>query len=479
MFVAVFFQIPMNYDIFDKLILATMKGFFLRQTAFLPGVYLLLTGIFMSCTNARETKTALHLELIREMEEVFTRAMLEVWYPAFIDSMYGGYLSNFDHVWKAQEQQNKCIVTQARHIWTTAEVLHHYPERNVYLDYAMHGFDFLKKIFWDRENGGFYQLTDRQGNVLSDEKRAYGNAFGIYGLAVLYKVSQKDKVLSLAKDAFHWFDEHARDAVNGGYFEYLAQDGTPLYCIKSGENERFEAGIKDFNSSIHILEAFLELSLVWPDPLLRDRLQEMFYIIKDTFVGEKGYLSLYFTPDWQEITDGVIHEHSIGNVHDVHITFGHDIETVFLLKEEAEALGIPFDKPFLIFLEKMTDQVIERAWDNQAGGIFERGKRTDDTLLITDNTKVWWSQAEAMNTFLLMSMLLPDKESYYFEYFSKSWLYNYTFLIDHEFGGWYSAGIDSKPAAKKAMKAQIWKGTYHDGRAMLRCIESLKHHQSP
>lgn len=201
----------------------------------------------------------------------------------------------------------------------------------------------------------------------------------------------------------------------------------------------------------------------------------MFFIVRDNFIGEKGYLSLYFTPEWKEITYDVIGKQGLEKLYDMHITFGHDIETVFLLTEAAAALGIKLDDAFLRFLKKMTDQVLARAWDNTAGGIFERGKWIDDDLVITDSTKVWWSQAEAMNTLLLMSILIPEKEPKYFEFFTKSWHYNKTYMIDHEFGGWYPAGIDSTPAARKAMKAQIWKGTYHDARAMLRCIEALNH----
>ncbi|MCC5928037.1 MAG: AGE family epimerase/isomerase [Cyclobacteriaceae bacterium] len=452
-----------------------MNGLYRMVKCFFLGMVMFFSGIFMSCINSEDTKANKYLALATQMEEVFLHTMLEVWYPAFIDSIYGGYLSNFDYNWKAREPQNKFIVTQTRHIWTTSEIVHHYPDRNLFLDYAMHGFDFLQNHLWDRENGGFYQLTDREGNLLSDEKRAYGNAFGIYGLAALYKVSENDKVLAFAKDAFYWFDQHAHDSINGGYFEYLSQDGTPLYYRYPSGQKQFEAGIKDFNSSIHILEAFSELYMIWPNDLLKQRLEEMFYIIRDTFVGKKGYLSLFFTPDWQEITDDLMHNQSLENMHDIHITFGHDIETVFLLTEAARALEIPFDDTFLNYLKMMADQVIDHGWDEKMGGIFERGKWIDGSILITDSTKVWWSQAEAMNTLLLMSTLIPEKQTYYFELFVKSWSYINDYMIDHKFGGWYPAGIDGTPAARTAMKAQIWKGTYHDGRAMLRCIETLKH----
>ena len=49
---------------------------------------------------------------------------------------------------------------------------------------------------------------------------------------------------------------------------------------------------KDQNTSIHVLEAFTELYKVWPDELMRTRLQEMYDLISKTIVTEKGYLTL-------------------------------------------------------------------------------------------------------------------------------------------------------------------------------------------
>ena len=46
-------------------------------------------------------------------------------------------------------------------------------------------------------------------------------------------------------------------------------------------------------------------------------------------------------------------------------------------------------------------------------------------------------------------------------------------LIDHEHGDWYQGGLDKQPQYKKALKGQIWKGTYHNFRALMNCIAQL------
>src|SRR5690606_28978301 len=86
------------------------------------------------------------------------------------------------------------------------------------------------------------------------------------------------------------------DPVYGGYFNYTERDGTPL-------REGFEGTPpKDQNSSIHLLEAFTELYRVWPDPVLRDRLEELLVLIRDTLRVDPGHLTLFASADWTPVS---------------------------------------------------------------------------------------------------------------------------------------------------------------------------------
>ncbi len=48
-------------------------------------------------------------------------------------------------------------------------------------------------------------------------------------------------------------------------------------------------------------------------------------------------------------------------------------------------------------------------------------------------------------------------------------------LLDHQYLGWYSGGVDHHPDLKKGAKAQMWKGTYHTSRSLMHCISMLEH----
>jgi mannobiose 2-epimerase len=234
-------------------------------------------------------------------------------------------------------------------------------------------------------------------------------------------------------------------------------------------------GYKDYNSSIHILEALTTLYHVWPDELVRQRLEEMFHVVRDTMVTEPGYLKLYFKPDWTQVTGDMMEENDTRNswFYD-HVTFGHDIETAFLIYEAAEALEM-YDEETAAICKMLVDHTIRKGWDAQNGGFFERGLyQTLDSLVIIDDHKSWWSQVEALNSLLLMHELHPGSDIDYYNYFVKQWNYINTYLIDHTYGGWYGNGLDTNPASKNGRKAHNWKTTYHNGRGMVNCINRLR-----
>jgi mannobiose 2-epimerase len=95
-------------------------------------------------------------------------------------------------------------------------------------------------------------------------------------------------------------------------------------------------------------------------------------------------------------------------------------------------------------------------------------------VAILKDTKEWWAQAEALNTFLMMSMLYPRDGLNYHEKFTAQWDYCKKYLIDGDHGGWYWGGIDKAPGNRNAPKGTIWKADYHTSRSMINCIRRLR-----
>ncbi|HET6559783.1 MAG TPA: AGE family epimerase/isomerase [Prolixibacteraceae bacterium] len=417
--------------------------------------------------------------VFQQLSETLNHKMLNVWYPRTVDSIYGGFLSDFDYKWDMKGPQNKMIVTQSRHVWTCSSVAEFYPEkRDYYLKIASHGVQFLKDKMWDKQLGGFFNLVDRQGNVLKSDKSgrimkdAYGQAFAIYGLSAYARQTNDTSALALAKKAFLWLEKHSYDPRHGGYFQFLEADGTPLKDGYKGTPP------KDQNSSIHLLEAFTELYHVWPDPVVKERLLMMLSLIRDKITQPKGYLQLYVNQDLspfslRDSSEQVRQKRWLMD----HISYGHDVETAFLMLEASEVAGLKEDTLTLRIAKKMVDHAIATGWDKTVGGFYEAGYyfKGQDTVTIIHDTKNWWAQAEGLNTLHLMAEHFPHDRNNYKALFLKEWEYINTYLIDHEHGDWYPNGIDKQPGEKYAMKAQIWKGNYHTSRSMMNCLKRLAH----
>jgi cellobiose epimerase len=446
-----------------------------RGTGLLFLVLLILSckSKYVSNNNGEADKIAAEIEFSLKNE------LLDTWYPASVDSVYGGFLSSFSHDFKPEGIQDKMIVTQARHTWVTAKASEKYPNESHFINCAAHGFRFLRDVLWDKQYGGFHTLVNREGKVKSraeEEKTAYGNAFAIYALSAYHQASGDEEALELAKKTFLWLEKYSHDSVYKGYYQHMYRNGSHFIRDTSVPLSA-EFGYKDQNSTIHLLEAFTELYRIWPDKLLRERLEELFYLIRDRIVTPNGYMLLFFTPDWTPVSFRDSSRNFIKEASYIdHVSFGHDVEVAYLLLETAKALGYKDDQATLSVAKKLTDHALNNGWDDESGGFYDEGYyfKGEDLLTVTKDTKNWWAQAEGLNTLLLMSKLFHNDKTDYYGKFVKQWNYIKIYLIDHEHGDWFPGGLDKDPESKTAMKGSIWKGCYHQYRALANCIEMLE-----
>jgi cellobiose epimerase len=426
---------------------------------------------------------------IIEMQQVLGDE-LKSWYPLSIDSLYGGFYSDMDYKWELAGRQDKFIVTQARHVWSTANACMFYQKDNMFRNISEHGVRFLKDIMWDKEYGGFYDLITRKGEPIKEYgsiiKKAYGNTFAIYGLAAYFRASGDSVALKLAQETFWWLEKHSYDPQYGGYFQFMTREGIPLqegyrYLKLINETHNRDGYIiippKDQNSSIHLLECFTELYKVWPDSILKERLSSMLHLVRDVITTDKGCLTLFFKRDWTPISylDSSAAARDMNYEFD-HVSFGHDVETAYLMLEASEALGIKNDAVTLKIAKKMVDQALQSGWDPEHGGFYDGGYyfRGKKKAVILRNTKEWWSQVEALNSLLMMSDLFPDDIHGYYKKFCVQWNYCKKYLVDQENKGWYVGGVDIVPEMRNAPKGSIWKCNYHTSRGLINCINRLK-----
>jgi mannobiose 2-epimerase len=409
---------------------------------------------------SRET----YLALAAETEATLRRDVLDVWFPRTVDKENGGFYSAFSRDWQRQPSEGKFSVFQGRMTWISAQVAMRRPELNEkFLPITEHGVDFLVNVLWDRKSGGFFWGLDDHGQIseaFGDRKELYGESFALYGAAAAYQATHDPRALKLAQDEFRWMEAHAHDDKNGGYFELLTRDGKPVEAEADPVNHKgpsggFPPGYKSMNTHIHLLESISQLYEVWKDEAVRRRLQEMLSIVRDKICVEPGVMNLYFTNDWRPIPD--------------HDSYGHDVETAYLMLEAEDVLGVPHDPRTEKMARMLVDHALAYGWDEKLGGFYDHGTSFGE---VEDKRKVWWVEMEGLNALLLMHEKYGRQTGLYSKAFQQQWNFIKNYQVDAEFRGVYPT-VDPGGVALEKNKGQNWKAAYHDGRALLNVSERL------
>ena len=316
----------------------------------------------------------------------------------------------------------------------------------------------LADKFWDKTGGGFYWKVGANGLPTSHTKQMYGHAFGIYSLAASYQATKDPATLELAKNAFLWLEEHSHDSVNKGYIENIGADGKPV-TRGGGSAVGAAAGQKSMNTSIHILEALTGLYQVWPDPLLKSRVQEMLEICRDKVYSEPGYLIQFFSADWQPTSSPD--------------SFGHDVEAGFLMVEAADALGQDDPRAWTA-ARHLVDHALQYGWDNSSAASTTRapstpralspaacaprrsgGSKPNNSTPCSSNTSAWARKRPSTGMPSSRNGTgspVPDRP------------HPRRLVGDRQ--------ADGTPAS--TVKADMWTECYHQGRAMLNVSERLR-----
>jgi mannobiose 2-epimerase len=407
--------------------------------------------------------------LRRKVDEMLRLELTGHWYPHAVNRGRGGFHQSMARDWSLMPDGNAFLVYQARMAWTAAAFARYSaPHHDEFVEYSRHGIAFLDEVMRDEEFGGFHWIVDAQGRLspqLGDQKHVYGIAFVIYAASTVRAVTGDERALKVARDAFDWLEQHAHDGAHGGYFEALRRDGTPIVSWNEDappgqRTDRLGVyyGFKSMNSHIHLLEALTELSKVEERPVVRERLSETFALVRDKIAVEPGALNLYLTSDWRAIPG--------------HDSFGHDIETAYLLVEAAHELKRPDDPQTWKMARLLVDHALEGGWDQENGGFYDKGESFAGEAF--DRKKVWWTQAEGLNALLLMHEKFHGQTDRYKKAFLKQWTFIEQSMIDPKNGGWYAETTREGKLLGDGAKASQWKANYHTSRALINVATMLE-----
>ena len=410
-------------------------------------------------------------KIFDELRSELVDCILPYWTEYAKDTSTGGFYGAISNTNVPNQKEWRGIVMVSRFLWTYSAAARFLSDES-YMEMADYAHAYMMKNFHDPYYGGMYWSVNADGTILSDKKQTFGNAYAIYALseyaAAIKEIRGEDEVaeniMGQALSVFSMLEKHASDEEFGGYFEALNRDWSETEDTKLSEKD-IDCS-KSMNTNLHVMEAYTNLYRTLPS-VCPDKKNErkdvgkalgsLLQIHLSRILAKTYHLVPYFDRDW---TPTGPRESS----------FGHDIEASWLLWDAANELkNIELKKKVKPVVIRMAQLSLLDGFDPNTGG-FDYSADEDG---IKDTTRIWWTQAEAINGFYNAWEMTWD--SSFEEAVEKIWEWVKKYQKNTEHGEWYWAVSDKGKPAKREPKGGNWKTCYHNARC---CMELLRRYRA-
>jgi mannobiose 2-epimerase len=371
--------------------------------------------------------------------------ILNYWVENSIDEENGGFVGERDFYNNLVPNASKGIILNSRILWSFSAASNHY-QSDKYKAICERSFNYLFTYFRDADFGGVFWELNAEGKPINKRKQVYAQAFMMYALSEYYQFSKNEEALNWAIELYQLVEKYANDTINKGYIEAFYEDWSPIEDMRLSDKDANEA--KTMNTHLHVLEAYTNLYKVYKKKRLKNNLVELIQLFIDKFLTPENHLNLFFDEQW----------YLKSNL----ISYGHDIETAWLLIEAAKVID---NKELLQKTEKIAiliaDTFIKEGIDTDGGVIYEYNPTTKKT----DYDKHWWPQAEAMVGLKYAYEITNDET--YLEKALEILNFLQNNILDKTNGEWFwRVDKNGKPNTSDC-KMGMWKAPYHTSRACM------------
>ena len=358
-----------------------------------------------------------------------------------IDEQYGGFISSVDREGKSYNN-DKSVWFQGRCLWTFSKLCNMYGKKDVWINAAKSGADFIKKYCIDKDGRMFFTVT-QDGKPLRKRRYFFSESFLVVGFAEYYLVSGNKEDLELAEK----------------YFDLMYS----IYC--NPENDPYKITPKE-NLEVRNLHSNANpMVLVSGAQTLRRITKKYDYYDKIIKIIICDMIRLHYKEDLKCVlenvgVDGSILDNPTGRT----INPGHSIENSWFLMNYA---NISKDKELLNKALNILKWSIQIGWDKKYGGVYYfRDVYNKPCEQLEHDMKLWWVHNECLIATLTAYRLTGD--NFYFNWFKKFHKYSFNHFADKEYGEWYGY-LHRNGTVSHTQKGSMWKGPYHLPRCLILC----------
>ncbi len=382
-------------------------------------------------------------ELARFYRKHLLDDVMPFWECRTKDHECGGYLTCFDRQGKLTDP-DKYIWFQGRQLWMFSALYNRVEKRDLWLDLARQGRDFLVRHAYAGNGRWHYQL-DRTGKQAKQSTISiYTDHFVLSGLCEYALASGSDQDRDLIDQTYqvmekNIYDPEFKDIFHGTWSPKYKRHGLCMISVHVAEIASQILGQERTRTLIdHCLQEILYV-------FTRDDRRLLF-----ESVGQDG--SIVMEPEGQLINPG------------------HALEAMCFCLPVGLERG---DQAIIDRCLAIAEWMYEVGYDNDYGGIvaFLDARGTEPAQLDwhkeTDamwHDKVWWVHCEALYAAALCA-LLTDSPVWFDRFLDlHDWCQQH--FYDPEYGEWYAALYrDGTP--KLTDKGTVWKAAYHLPRCLM------------
>ncbi len=384
--------------------------------------------------------------MIEEIEKELLTNIIPFW-RNLKDEKFGGYFGFMGTDLILNKNADKGCILNSRILWFFSNAYTLLKNRE-YLDEATHAYRFLKDRCLDKENGGIFWSMKYDGTVSESIKHTYNQAFAIYALSSYYEASGDAEALNTAFSIYQTIEEKCTDEF--GYLEAFDANFNAIENDKLSENGVMAD--KTMNTLLHVLEAYTELYRVSKEQNVKEKLCR----ILDLFAAK------IYNPVLER--QEVFFDSEYNSILDLH-SFGHDIETAWLLDRTVEIIcENKYEKLISPITKALTKKIYETAFDGHSSAYeCDRG--------VINEHRVWWVQAEAIVGFV-NGYMKDSSKTEYLKAAESIWQFVKEYIVDKRAESeWYQeVSKEGIPFEDKPI-LEPWKCPYHNGRM---CFEIIK-----
>lgn len=382
-------------------------------------------------------------DLIATYRDGLLEDTLPFWIKHSVDREHGGFITSLDQDGQIVDA-DKGVWQQARFTWLLGELyneLDSHPQRDEWLELALHGAKFMDDHCFDPEDGRMWFQVTREGQPLRKRRYAFSESFAAIAYGELYKATGEAAFQAKAKTCFDRFVDHNENQRGQPKFTDVRPTrglGFPMIACATAQELRDSIG---FDAAPAVDQYIADI--------------ERYHVKHD--IGAV-----------MEVVgaDGQVLDHFDGRT----LNPGHAIEAAWFVLREGKHRA---DQRLIELGCQMLDYTWARGWDEEYGGIlYFVDVRDLPVQEYWHEMKFWWPQCEAIIATLMAHQLTDDAK--YLDWHRQIHDWTYAHFPDSEHGEWFGY-LRRDGTVSSQLKGGLWKGPFHMPRMQLVCWQLLRY----